>query len=123
MDVDWPNPVYADMVDNPVLLERYVANAAAIGRTVVEPTDQLRVTGSTDMGNISHLVPSIHPIIKVSPPDVSIHTEAFERWAGSPEGDRAVVDGAKAMALTVADLWLDPGLVAAARSAHVAPHP
>ena len=123
MEVEWPNPVYADMVDNPVLLERYVANAATIGRTVIEPTAELRVTGSTDMGNISHLVPSIHPIIKVSPPDVSIHTEAFERWAGSPEGDRAVIDGAKAMALTIVDLWLDPDLVTAARAAHAAPHP
>jgi hypothetical protein len=75
------------------------------------------------MGNISHLVPSIHPIIKVSPPDVSIHTEAFERWAGSPDGDRAVVDGAKALALTIVDLWLDADLVAAARAAHPAPHP
>ena len=61
--------------------------------------------GSTDMGNISHLVPSIHPMIKVAPDGVPIHSVEFARWAAAEEGDRAVIDGAKAMAMTVVDLW------------------
>ena len=69
------------------------------------------MVGSTDMGNVSHLVPSIHPMIAVPPTDVPIHTAEFERWAGSEHGDRAVVDAAKAMAMTVVDLWLDGGLM------------
>ena len=75
------------------------------------------VVGSTDMGNVSHLVPSIHPMIAASPPDVPIHSVDFERWAGSSEGDRAVIDGAKAMAMTVVDLWLGEGTIDRARAA------
>ncbi len=73
------------------------------------PTDGFSVVGSTDMGNVSYEVPSIHPMIKVSPPHVSIHTPEFATYAGGPEGDEAVLDGAKALAMTIADLWLRPG--------------
>ena len=69
------------------------------------------------MGNVSYVVPSIHPMIKVSPGDVAIHTRDFARWAAAPEGDRAVLDGAKAMAMTVADLWLRPEALAETRQA------
>jgi hypothetical protein len=68
------------------------------------------VVGSTDMGNVSYVVPAIHPMIQVAPPGVPIHTPAFAGFAGGPEGDRAVTDGAKALAFTVADLWLDRDL-------------
>ena len=57
------------------------------------------------MGNVSYLVPSIHPMIKVSPDGVPIHSLEFATWAASPAGDQAVLDGAKAMAMTVVDLW------------------
>ncbi len=117
MDHEWREPVYADMVDNPVLVDRYVANAARLGRTVVEPADAAAVVGSTDMGNVSHLVPSIHPMIAVSPPSVPIHTEAFAAHAAAPEGDLAVLDGAKALAMTVIDCWADPAVLPAARAA------
>jgi hypothetical protein len=69
------------------------------------------------MGNISHLVPSIHPMIAVSPPSVAIHTADFVRYARSDEGDRAVLDGARAMAATIADLWARPDAMAAATEA------
>lgn len=117
MEHEWIDPAYADMVDNRPMLECYVANAAALGRTVTEPDDRSRVVGSTDMGNVSYLVPSIHPMIRVAPPDVAIHTQEFVTWAASPEGDAAVIDGAKAMAMTVADLWLRPDVLAEARAA------
>jgi hypothetical protein len=69
------------------------------------------------MGNVSYLVPSIHPMIQVSPPHVSIHTPEFAGYARSEDGDRAVVDGAKAMAMTIADLWLEPGSLDSVRDA------
>ena len=80
------------------------------------------VVGSTDMGNVSHLVPSIHPMIAVSPPNISIHSPEFTAYAGSEAGDKAVLDGAKAMAMTVADLWLQPELVDAAKAEFAAAH-
>ena len=59
------------------------------------------------MGNVSYLVPTIHPMIAVAPPGVSIHTPEFALHAVSAAGDAAVIDGAKAMAMTIADLWHD----------------
>jgi len=116
MEIEWLDPAYADMIDNEAIGARYVANAATLGRTVVDPWRDGRVVGSTDMGNISYAVPSIHPMIQVAPPGIPIHTPDFAGFAGGAEGDRAVVDGAKALAWTVADLWLDGELLPAARA-------
>lgn len=57
------------------------------------------------MGNVSHEVPSIHPMIAVAPRGVAIHTPEFARLARSEAGDRAVLDGAKALACTVIGAW------------------
>ena len=109
---------YADLVSNPVLLDRFAAHADALGRPLADPRlTGAPVTGSTDMGNVSHLVPSIHPVLAVSPPDVSIHSAAFVGHAGGQAGDAAALDGARAMAATVVDLWAQPALVAEARAA------
>jgi amidohydrolase len=116
IEATWIDPAYADMVDNEAIVARYQANARRTGRTVTEPSRDDAVIGSTDMGNVSHLVPSIHPMIAVSPPAVAIHTTDFARFAGGPEGDRAVLDGAKALAAPVVDLWAEPGLLDAARA-------
>jgi amidohydrolase len=109
---------YADMVDSTVLLDRFAAHAEALGRPLADPRiTGTPVTGSTDMGNVSHLVPSIHPVLAVSPPDVSIHSAAFTGHAGGPAGDAAALDGARAMAATVVDVWSDPSLLEQARAA------
>jgi amidohydrolase len=117
MEYTWEEPAYADMQDNVPMMGLYAANAAAIGRVTVAPDDLFAVVGSTDMGNVSYEVPSIHPMIKVSPPHISIHTPEFADYARGPEGDQAVVDGAKALAMTIADLWLRPGALEAATEA------
>jgi amidohydrolase len=109
--VQWAGVTYADMLDNQPLVASYVDNAARVGRTVVDPRPTGRgVVGSTDMGNISHLVPSIHPMIKVADDGVAIHTVDFAAWARSEAGDQAVLDGAKAMAMTVVDVWCSADL-------------
>jgi len=114
-------PTYADMVDNPVLLRLYAANAEVLGRRPVDPRQAgLKVVGSTDMGNVSYAVPSIHPMIQVAPAGVSIHSHEFARHARSSSGDEAVVLGAKAMAMTIADLWADRALVEEAGAAFAA---
>jgi amidohydrolase len=113
---EWLGPRYLDMVDSRPIVDCYTDNAASLGRTVVDPSPAgAMVVGSTDMGNVSHLVPSIHPMIQVSPASVSIHSPEFARYAGGADGDRAVLDGAKAMAMTVVDLWTRPEVLAAAK--------
>ncbi|GIR34884.1 MAG: hypothetical protein CM15mP49_02690 [Actinomycetota bacterium] len=67
----------------------------------MEPDNENKVVGSTDMGNVSYIVPSIHPMIGVAPHGVPIHTPDFANYARSEAGDKAVIDGAKIMAMTV----------------------
>lgn len=115
--VEWEDHTYSDMRDNAAMVAAYVANAARYGRQVHDPvTLGRRVMGSTDMGNVSYLVPSIHPMIQVADPGVPIHTREFAAFAASPAGDQAVIDGAKAMAATVIDLWMRPALLDAVRT-------
>lgn len=96
--------VYEDLRSDAGMVELYVAAARALGRVVQEPDASTRIVGSTDMGNVSHLVASMHPMIKAAPDDVALHTRAFAQHAGGAEGDQAVLDGALAMASVVTEL-------------------
>jgi amidohydrolase len=116
-DLVWRDPSYADLRVNTPLLDLFADNAAALGRTLLDPAMVTGVVGSTDMGNVSYVVPSIHPMLKSAPATVGIHTPEFTGHAGGPEGDQAVIDGAKAMAMTVVDLWLQPEALASVRAA------
>lgn len=103
---EWIGAAYADMVTNNTMGAMYAHNALRLGRTVTDPRiGGHRVVGSTDMGNVSHLVPSIHPMIASAPSGTSIHTKQFAQFARSPMADKAVLDGAKAMAMTAIDFW------------------
>ena len=117
MTATWQDPAYADMVDNPVMIDLFSANSASLGRNLADPAQVPGVVGSTDMGNVSYQVPSIHPMIAVSPPNVAIHTPEFAEHARGEAGDKGVLDGAKAMAMTAADLWLDAESLALAQAA------
>jgi metal-dependent amidase/aminoacylase/carboxypeptidase family protein len=114
----WHDVTYADMRTNRPLLKAYAANSERLGRPLADPGDAAtpRVSGSTDMANVSHLVPSIHPMIAAGPPEAQLHTVDFARHARSSTGDRAVVDGAKLLALTAIDVWVDENLRQAVRA-------
>jgi amidohydrolase len=106
---EWVDTPYADMVTNNNLSSMYIANASQLGRAVSVPgANGRRVVGSTDMGNVSHLVPSIHPMIASAPVGTAIHTVEFARQSITPMADKAVIDGAKAMAMTAIDFWTSP---------------
>lgn len=103
---EWVGVPYADMVTNAPLAASYTMNAALLGRSVSDPrVSGHRVVGSTDMGNISHLVPSIHPMIASAPHGSSIHTRSFAEHSVGSMADQAVIDGAKMMAMTAIDYW------------------
>lgn len=106
----------SEVVTNEALVALFAANLVELGRTLVDPRSASPVVGSTDMGWVSQVVPSIHPMIQVSPPTVGIHEPEFAAYSGSADGDRAVLDGAKAMAMTVADLWVNPAALEAVRA-------
>lgn len=67
--------------------------------------------GSTDAGNISQVVPTIHPYIKIGNEDLIPHTHEFRDAARSEKGDEALLKGAKALALTGLDLLQKPELL------------
>jgi amidohydrolase len=67
--------------------------------------------GSSDAGNVSRVVPTIHPYIKIGPESLVVHTNEFREAAKSPKGDRALLTGAKALALTGYELLTDAGLL------------
>ncbi len=100
---------YKAMRSNQALAEAYRANIEALGRKVMEPESR-RSMGSTDMGNVSAIVPAIHPSITVAPPDVPIHTVEFREMAASEAGHKALLDSAKALAMTAVDVLTDVGL-------------
>lgn len=106
MSHEWQDHTYAEMLTNSHLVASYAVNSARLGRAILDPgSARHRVVGSTDMGNVSHLVPSIHPMINVTSAPTPIHTRAFSVAARKDLADRAVLDGAKAMAMTAIDFW------------------
>jgi metal-dependent amidase/aminoacylase/carboxypeptidase family protein len=105
----WNPNQYAAMRTNSVLAEAHRRNLAVIGR-VVPQDDRPRPLGSTDMGNVSKVVPGIHPSIAIAPPDVNGHSPEFAAFAASEAGDRAVLDGARALAMTAIDILTDADL-------------
>jgi len=118
VEVDWGEVDYLDLNTCWPLANAYQANAESLGRTFF-PLEKLpsSVAGSTDMGNISYRVPSIHPMIAAAPMHVTIHNPEFRKWAGSELGDQALLDGAKALAMTALDFLLDEDLRDASRAA------
>jgi len=106
-----------DIHYNGPLAECFKTNAEVLGREFF-PYDKLpaSIQGSTDMGNVSHRVPSIHPMLAAAPVHCAIHNPEFAKWAGSEMGDAAALDGAKALAMTAIDFLLDDDLRQRARS-------
>lgn len=97
--------LYEDMVHNPVLVDLYDANSTAIGRPMLRGRDlPPHIAGSTDMGNVSKVVPSIHPMLGIESLPASNHQPEFAAHTITPPGEKAIVDGAVTMAWTVIDV-------------------
>ncbi|GAY10990.1 M20 family metallopeptidase [Pseudonocardia sp. N23] len=95
--------LYREFRHDPDLADLFRARAQEAGRTFPEYPDAL--FGSTDMGNVSQVVPALHPMLSFALPDEQgNHTAAFAAAAAGPEGDRFVRDGALAMALALVDV-------------------
>ena len=118
VEVNWAGVDYLDLNTNWPLADQFQMHAEELGRDFVPFEEAVKFgAGSTDMGNVSYRVPSIHPMLAVAPPHVVIHNPEFAEWAASPDGDQAVLDGALAMALTTADYLLSPALQEQAKHA------
>ncbi len=116
VELGWdPTPVYMPVRNNRALAARWAANVATRGRRSL-PAGVIpgTLTGSTDLGNVSVRVPSIHPMLAIAPPTVTIHQPEFAEWAAGERADAGCVDGAVGLALTALDYLTDADLRGAA---------
>jgi amidohydrolase len=110
LEYNWRDRAYAPMKNNETLAQLFSQNLESLGR-YVEAFDPRFGFGSTDMGNVSQLVPSIHPTIAIASSEVLIHTPEFASAAASEAGHEGLMDAAKAMAMTVADILGQPEML------------
>ncbi len=104
---------------NQPMAAAFLANARALGRDL-GPRRAGETSGSTDMGNISSLVPSIHPFLSVSDGRIPWHSRDFAAAARTPQALETMHIAAKALAFTVIDLLARPDLLKQAKDAFAA---
>lgn len=102
------NPIghpYTDIHPNPLMADLYAANSDALGRPMRRGTEfDPASAGSTDMGNVSYEVPSLHPMLSIHAEPATNHQREFAAHTLTPHGEAAIRDGALAMAWTIIDL-------------------
>src|SRR3989442_2698395 len=105
---------YSDLRNNAVLAHLFEANLRRVGLDPVEGVPWENA-GSTDIGNVRHMVPARDPTVAIASADVAGHSQAFLEASGSLRGYQAMIDAAKALAMTGADLLADQALVEQAK--------
>jgi amidohydrolase len=106
---------YANRIPNRVMADLFAENISSLGELVEEPEPNQR-RGSSDMGNVSQILPAIHPYVTIAEPGVGGHTPEFAAAAASDWGNQALIRGAKALAMTAVDLFTQPTLLAEAKA-------
>jgi amidohydrolase len=96
---------YAEMHHDADMAALYRANSEALGRPFPNLGEwETRPTGSTDMGNVSRVLPSIHPMIGINSLPAVNHQPEFTAHCVRADADKALIDGALAMAWTCIDM-------------------
>jgi metal-dependent amidase/aminoacylase/carboxypeptidase family protein len=96
---------YSELVHDPDIAALYKRNSELLGRSFAGAEEEIhKVVASTDMGNVSLCVPTIHPMIGIASLPAVNHQKEFAECCVTESADRAVADGALAMAWTAIDL-------------------
>lgn len=104
VEIEYDGEPYIDLVSDPTMTALFAANSVALGREMPTYAESGIVTSaSSDMGNVSHVVPSLHPSVKIETDAVN-HQPEFAAATITASGEQAMRDGALAMAHTVIDL-------------------
>ena len=103
--------VYAERYNNQALADLFAGNMGRVGIEGERPPSEGGV-GSSDIGNVSMVCPTIHPYLKIAD-DVSGHTVEFREAAGSPRGYEAMLAASKGLAMTALDVMYRPDAVEA----------
>ena len=105
--IEQPAPPYLDIVSNPPFLKSYTENLKSLGVEYEYAGD----LGSSDIGNVSYLVPAIHPFYTVGSGKEVNHTHEFTQVSNTPEAHSATLTVAKALAHTCIDVLTTEGLL------------
>ncbi|MBJ8347366.1 M20 family metallopeptidase [Antrihabitans sp. YC2-6] len=101
-DIRTVAPTYTELTPDAELADAYRSEITAMGRTPLAPgLEGLRPLGSTDMGNVTNVLPGIHPVIGIDSGGAVTHQPGFAAASVNASADRAVLDGAQALARTV----------------------
>jgi amidohydrolase len=112
---------YRNLINNLAMAHRYARHSEALGAKSPDAPPDLP-TGSTDMGDISHAMPAIHPVFRIADPGAgNCHEDRFEKHTDSPRAYEAMIRVAKGLALTAYDLLAEPALMEAARREFASP--
>ena len=107
--VEETEPPYAELTPDKWLADTFRAEMVRLGRTpVAEEVEAALPLGSTDMGNVTQVMPGIHPIVGIDANGASVHQPEFAAAAAGPSADKAVVEGAIMLARTVVSLAETP---------------
>jgi amidohydrolase len=104
---------YAEMLTNRVLADRFKHELRRMGRATVD--SPRKKMGSLDMGNVSQVVPSIHPYIAIAPPSVPLHSRGFARLAGGARGRAGLSAATRGLSMVGLQALCDEDILAAAR--------
>jgi amidohydrolase len=96
---------------NATIGDRFLANMTAYGLREGPVEESV---GSTDMGNVSHVCPAIHPYLAICDEGVPGHSIEFRDAAASARADETTLMAATLVAQTAYELFADPALVHAA---------
>lgn len=111
LEYHWDERPYSELQQSPPLAESYEghfeAMAGEIDRTVA-------AAASTDMGNVSQVLPSLHPSFKI-PSEFGNHNAGFTEAAATQEAHELTLRAATALALTALDAYVDPLLIEEAK--------
>jgi amidohydrolase len=103
--VEYTEPTYDPLKPDRWLADTVRAEMVRLGRMPVDAEFEARYPlGSTDMGNITQVLPGIHPMVAVDAGGASLHQPDFTTAAAGPSADDAVIDGAIMLARTVVHL-------------------
>ncbi|OGN94753.1 MAG: hypothetical protein A2Y89_01320 [Chloroflexi bacterium RBG_13_51_18] len=111
----WADVRYASMLNNITMARLFRKNMQSLGRSI-PLGDAGNWSGSSDVGNVSQLVPTIQPMVAIASSEVLIHSSEFAEAAGKEEALHALLDAAKAMAMTAADILANPEILAGIRA-------
>uniref|UniRef100_K1PEU5 Peptidase M20 domain-containing protein 2 n=1 Tax=Magallana gigas TaxID=29159 RepID=K1PEU5_MAGGI len=101
---------YLDVIHNKSLLKTYEENIKTFGHYGTLTTSEFPAGGSTDMGNVSYVVPSIHPMYYIGS-DAFNHTREFNTATGDPAAQPFTLSQGKALAMTAIDVFTNPELL------------